>query len=136
LLANPFASVPVPAVRRIGAALNFSLPVNHFTAESGNWINTKCEPDRREALMPSPDNETRSKPDIDWLGIVRTVLVQVFVLLALSAGVVRYVNWSSDAARAEFTAGGKPTLFRPTQQPQPAAPVEIVKGQKTCPRKV
>ena len=85
--------------------------------------------------MPSPDNQIRSKPGIDWLGIVRIVLVQILVLLALSAGVVRYVNWSSDAARAEFTAGGKPALFGPTQQPQPAAPLELVKGQKVCPRK-
>jgi hypothetical protein len=82
--------------------------------------------------MPSPDNQTRSKPDIDWVGIVRTVLVQVFVLLVLSAAVIRYVNWSSDAARAEFTAAGKPTLSGPTQQPQPAAPVQTVKGQKIC----
>jgi hypothetical protein len=85
--------------------------------------------------MPSPDNQNRSKPDIDWPGIVRTVLVQVLVLLALSAAVIRYVNWSSDAARAEFTATGKPALSGPTQQPQPSAPVEIVKGQKVCPRK-
>jgi hypothetical protein len=86
--------------------------------------------------MPSPDNPTRNRPGVDWLGIVRIVLMQILVLLALSAGVVRYVNWSSDAARAEFTAGGKSTLSGPTQQPQPAAPVEVVKGQKTCPRKV
>ena len=85
--------------------------------------------------MPSPDNQNRSKPDVDWPGIVRTVLIQVLVLLALSAAVIRYVNWSSDAARAEFTAAGKPALSGPTQQPQPAAPVEIVKGQKVCPRK-
>jgi hypothetical protein len=85
--------------------------------------------------MPSPENQIRSKPGIDWLAVVRIALLQVLVLLALSAGVVRYVNWSSDAARAEFTAGSKPTLSGPTQQPQPTAPVEIVKGQKTCPRK-
>jgi hypothetical protein len=86
--------------------------------------------------MPSPDNPNGSKPDIDWLGIVRTVLVQVLVLLALSAAVIRYVNWSSDAARAEFTAAGKPALSGPAQQPQPSEPVQIVKGQKVCPRKV
>ena len=98
----------VPAARRIGPVLNFSLYVKHFTAESGHWTNTGFEPDRREAIMPSPDNQTRSKPGIDWLGIVRIVLFQVLVLLALSAAVVRYVNWSSDAARAEFTAGASP----------------------------
>ena len=60
--------------------------------------------------MPSPDNPNRSKPAIGWLGIVETLLLQVLVLLALSAAVIRYVNWSSDAAQAEFTAAGKPAL--------------------------
>jgi hypothetical protein len=87
--------------------------------------------------MPSPDDPNRSKPDIGWLGIVESLLLQVLVLLALSAAVVHYVNWSSEAARAEFTATGKPAaLSGPTQQPLPSAPVEIVKGQKVCPRKV
>ena len=36
--------------------------------------------------MPSPDNPTRSKPGIDWLGIVETLLLQILILLALSAG--------------------------------------------------
>jgi hypothetical protein len=85
--------------------------------------------------MLSPDNPNQSKAEIGWLGIVETLLLQVLVLLALSAAVVRYVNWSSDAAHAEFTAAGKPALSGPTQQPQPAAPVEVAKGQKACPRK-
>jgi hypothetical protein len=85
--------------------------------------------------MPSPDNPHRSKPEIGWLGFVEAMLFQVLVLLALSAAVVRYVTWSSDAAQADFTAAGRPALFAPAQQPQPAAPVEVVKGQKTCPRK-
>ena len=85
--------------------------------------------------MPSPDNPIQSKPEIGWLGIVETLLLQVLVLLTLSAAVVRYVSWSSDAARAEFTATGKPALSSPAQQLQPAAPVEVAKGQKVCPRK-
>ena len=88
------------AARRIGPVLNFSLHVRQFTAESGNRTNTECEPDRREALMPSPDNQSRGKPNFDWLGIVRILLVQVMVLLVLSAAAIRYVNWSSDLARA------------------------------------
>ena len=82
--------------------------------------------------MPSPDNPNRSKPAIGWLGIVETLLLQVLVLLALSAAVVRYVSWSSDAAQAEFTAAGKPALSGPAQQPQPSEPVQIVKGKKIC----
>ena len=85
--------------------------------------------------MPSPDNPHRGKPALGWLVVVESLLLQVLVLLALSAAVVSYVNWSSDAARAEFTAAGKPALSGPTQQPQPSEPVQIVKGQKVCPRK-
>jgi hypothetical protein len=85
--------------------------------------------------MPSPDNPHRTKPALGWLGIVESLLLQVLVLLVLSAAVISYVNWSSDAAQADFTAAGKPALFAPAQ-PQPAAPIEVVKGQKTCPRKV
>jgi hypothetical protein len=85
--------------------------------------------------MPSPDNPNQSKAEIGWLGIVETLLLQVLVLLALSAAVVRYVSWSSDAAQAEFTAAAKPALSSPAQQPQPPPAVEIAKGQKVCPRK-
>ena len=85
--------------------------------------------------MPSPDNPTQSKSELGWLGIVETLLLQVLVLVALSAAVVRYVSWSSDAAQAQFSAAAKPVLFAPAQPPQPAAPVEVAKGQKVCPRK-
>jgi hypothetical protein len=82
--------------------------------------------------MPPPDNQNRSTPNFDWLGIVRILLIQVMALLVLSAAAIRYVNWSSDVARAEFTAAGKAGLSDPTQQPQPSAPVQTVKGQKKC----
>jgi hypothetical protein len=39
---------------------------------------------------------------IDWLGIGRTVVVEALILIALAFAVVRYVEWSSDAAFAEF----------------------------------
>jgi hypothetical protein len=85
--------------------------------------------------MPSPDKLNRSKSEFGWLGIVETLLLQVLVLVALSAAVVRYVSWSSEAAQAEFTAAAKPALSGPAQQPQPPPPVVIAKGQKVCPGK-
>ncbi len=39
---------------------------------------------------------------ISCSGIGRTLLVEILVLLALLAAVVRYVEWSSDANQAEF----------------------------------
>jgi hypothetical protein len=85
--------------------------------------------------MPSPDNPTQSKSELGWLGIVETLLLQVLILVALSAAVVRYVSWSSEAAQAAFTAAAKPALSVPAVQPEPPAPVEVAKGQKVCPRK-
>jgi hypothetical protein len=85
--------------------------------------------------MPSPDNPHQSKSEIGWLGIVETLLLQVLVLVALSAAVIRYVNWSSEAAQAAFTAAAKPALSGPVLKPEPPAPVEIAKGHKVCPRK-
>jgi hypothetical protein len=85
--------------------------------------------------MPSPDNPHQSKSEIGWLGIVETLLLQVLVLVALSAAVIRYVNWSSEAAQAAFTAAAKPALSDPVLKPEPPAPVEVAKGHKVCPRK-
>ena len=42
-----------------------------------------------------------------WLSIVRIVVLQVVILLALSGAFVVYLNWSSEVSFAEFlTAGG------------------------------
>jgi hypothetical protein len=39
---------------------------------------------------------------IHWRGMGTTVVVEILVLLPLGFAVVRYVEWSSDAAQAEF----------------------------------
>jgi hypothetical protein len=44
---------------------------------------------------------------IDRLAIARTLIVQVLVLLALSGAFVRYVDWSSAKALADFSAAAK-----------------------------
>jgi membrane protein YdbS with pleckstrin-like domain len=38
------------------------------------------------------------------LGIAAVTLFQLVVLFAIGAAVVRYLEWSSDAAQAEFTS--------------------------------
>jgi hypothetical protein len=88
-----------------------------------------------EASVPSLGDQNPEKPGIDWPAIVRTLLVQVLVLLALSVAFVRYVNWSSDAAFAEFISASKSSGMDPKHHPQPATPVHTVKGQKLCPPK-
>ena len=69
-------------------------------------------------------------PSTDWMGIVRTLLVQVSVLVVLAAAVVWYLNWSSDAAWSEFIGETKPSLSSQSHQPQSLlAPVQTVKEQ-------
>ena len=73
--------------------------------------------------MPSLRNNSPEKRGIDRLGILRTLLIQVLVLLALSAAFIRYVNWSSDAAWAEFSAAHQSMPPAAKLQPQSATSV-------------
>jgi hypothetical protein len=80
----------------------------------------------------SPDNQSQQSRGIDWPGIVRTLLVQVVVLLALAGAFVGYVNWSSDATWAEFIEASKPSVREPAPRPPSSVPVRTVKGQVLC----
>lgn len=54
--------------------------------------------------MPSVlHNLKHSISGIDWLGVTRIVTIQLIVLCGLSLAVVRFIDWSSEVARAEFT---------------------------------
>jgi hypothetical protein len=86
--------------------------------------------------MRSPVNQCPENPanrGIDWPAVVRTLLVQVLVLLMLSGGFIRYVNWSSAKAFAEFTsATGSPALdAKPSSSARHAD-----KGLMLCSRRV
>ena len=87
--------------------------------------------------MPSMDHQSRMKRTIGRLGIVRILLVQVMVLLALAGAVVRYVNWSSEVAWQEFLSANRPALAGASSRPmpQPQAPVQTVKGKAACAKK-
>jgi hypothetical protein len=78
--------------------------------------------------MASSGNRRPENSGFCWLGIVRTLVVQVLVLLALSGAVVRYLDWSSDAAWAEFNAAA------PAAKPhaQSAMPLQSVRKQAPC----
>jgi hypothetical protein len=74
--------------------------------------------------------------NIDWLGIVRTLLVQVLVLLALAGAGVWYLNWSSDVALHEFIGTNQPPVARSNHQPLSPVPVQTVKSKAVCTKKV
>ncbi len=73
---------------------------------------------------------------IDWPGILRILLAQVLVLLALSAAFIRYLEWSSDQAWAEFSRAGTLSAPMTNHQPHPATPVQPVKDKTVCTRRV
>jgi hypothetical protein len=78
-------------------------------------------------------NQNPETSRIDWLGISRILLVQVLVLLALSAAFIRYLDWSSEQAWAEFSRAIKSSA--PLTR-QPATPVQAVNARMPCTRSV
>lgn len=79
--------------------------------------------------MPSPANHSTVHRQGFWPAILRIVLVEILLLIALSGAVVGYLNWSSEAAWAEFNAASKMSAS------EPKAPVQTVKSHISCDRK-
>jgi hypothetical protein len=61
-------------------------------------------------LTPSKPSSPE-KPGIDWPGIMRTFVLQVVILLAASGAVIKYINWSSGVAQAEFARAMEPMVL-------------------------
>ncbi|SIO45095.1 hypothetical protein SAMN05443247_05542 [Bradyrhizobium erythrophlei] len=72
---------------------------------------------------------------IHWRGIGNTVVVELLVLLALTFAVVRYVEWSSDVAQAEFMSATKPSTSDPNHSGEFSIATQPLKGRTGCPRK-
>ena len=79
--------------------------------------------------MPSPVSNGPTSGERFWPSIARILLIEVLVLLALSGAVVGYLNWSSEAAWADFNAASKMSAR------EPKAPVQTVKSHMPCDRK-
>lgn len=85
-----------------------------------------------ETSMPSSEGQSGRSRGINWRGILATLLVQVLVLIAVSVAAVTYVNWSSEAALAEFVGALKPSVS--DQLRRFSSPIRPVKG-RTCTRR-
>jgi hypothetical protein len=72
---------------------------------------------------------------IRWRGIATTVAVELLVLLALAFAVVRYVEWSSDAAQAEFMSAAKLSASDPNHSGEFSTTVQPLKRRVSCDRK-
>jgi hypothetical protein len=82
-----------------------------------------------EAAMPSSAHQSPAYVSRSWPAIVRIMLIEILVLLALSGALVGYLNWSSEAAWTEFKAAGK------LPGSESISPVQTVKAHAPCTRK-
>jgi hypothetical protein len=81
--------------------------------------------------MTSLDQTHRQKR---WPAIAATAVAQLAVLLLIAWGLVAYLNWSSAAAMAEFTAATKPPAAAPGES-HASIPLRPARHQTlACPR--
>ena len=75
----------------------------------------------------NPDNRRT-----DWLGIARTLTLQVLALLALAGAFIVYLDWSSNTALEEFVGASEPSAANPGPHSQSAASAKAVKSHVPC----
>jgi hypothetical protein len=84
--------------------------------------------------MPLLNSQNENPRSGCQLGIGAMALLQVLVLFAIGAAVVRYLEWSSDAVQAEFMSATK-SAFDPNHSGESSAQIRRVKGLVGCDRK-
>ena len=85
--------------------------------------------------MPLFNRQQQNGRGIRWWGAAATAVVELLVLLALGIAVVRYLQWSSDVAQAEFMSATKPSASDPNPSGKISTPVQALKGRAGCERK-
>jgi hypothetical protein len=85
--------------------------------------------------MPLFNSQRPRNSGSRWLGTATTVAVELLILIALAFTVVRYVEWSSEAAQAEFMAATKPSASDPNQSGTSSTPIQALRGRAACDRK-
>jgi len=71
---------------------------------------------------------------IHWRGIGTPVAVVPLTLLALAFAVVGYVEWSSNAAVAEFMSATEASASDPSHSKEAPTPIQSLKGKTGCPQ--
>jgi hypothetical protein len=83
--------------------------------------------------MLIPKQSPPDKAGIDWLGIKKTFIVQIVVLLVAAVVVIQYINWSTRVAQVEFARAIKPMML---DQAPPFKPLDpIVNARKSGDRR-
>jgi hypothetical protein len=89
----------------------------------------------RERAMPLFDGQQQHGRGIRWFATAATVAAKLLVLLALAFAIVRYVEWSSDAAQAEFMRSTKSPVSDLNHSGEFSSSIQLLKGRTACPRK-
>jgi hypothetical protein len=76
--------------------------------------------------MPAQSSQIRTNRQSFWPAIIRILLVEIVILLALSGAIVGYLSWSSEAAWAEFKAASIPPA------PDVKSPIQFVNRPMQC----
>lgn len=71
---------------------------------------------------------------IHWQEIGTTLAVVPLTLLVLAFAVVSYVEWSSNAAVAEFMSATEASASDPNHSNGTPAPIQSLKGRTGCPK--
>jgi flagellar basal body-associated protein FliL len=79
-----------------------------------------------------PLRDERSPRGFDWPAIVKTLLVEIAVLVALAGAFVFYVNWSSEVAFEEFMDATGSSAAQAEHRPPASISVRAVKGRANC----
>jgi hypothetical protein len=85
--------------------------------------------------MPLFNSQQQNDRGARWRGIAATVVVELLVLLALAFAVVSYVEWSSDAALAEFMSATEPSASDTNHSGKFSTPIHPAKARADCDRK-
>jgi hypothetical protein len=84
--------------------------------------------------VPLPDHQSPENRGIDWPAVIRILLLQMLVLMALAGAFVSYVNWSSEQAVFEFIGASEVSALVPYRRPKTGASTQAVKGPASCKR--
>ena len=83
--------------------------------------------------MASSGNQNQGDRGSNWLPLIRILIVEIVVVVALAAAVAHYLDWSSDTNWAEFIAASQTSGLAPPHSPS-KAPLQTAKGQVPCRR--
>ena len=76
--------------------------------------------------MPAQSSQIRTNRQSFWPAIIRILLVEIVILIALSGAILGYLNWSSEVAFAEFKAASI------SPAPDVKSPIQCVNGPMRC----